>query len=187
MRIQAAIPLLLCTCLLAACGSSGASTSEGGDTQLNAQLGMASTAGDADRVRALIHQGASPNIRDMMGLTPLIHASMNDNPEVVGALLEGGAETEARDVFNSTALMYSVGGDGTVTRTLIAGGADIEAADGNGNTALHHALMEENYAVARVLVEAGASVEVENGEGVTAILMAERAGQEELARLMRGR
>ena len=113
-----------------------------------------------------------------MGLTPLLHAAMNDHLEVVEALLDGGAETETRDVFNSTALMYSVGGDGAVTRALLAGGADIGAEDGNGNTALHHALMVKNYNVAQVLIDAGADVQIENAEGITATEMARQAGTE---------
>jgi hypothetical protein len=47
-------------------------------------------------VRALLHAGASPNIADGNGTTPLALASVFGYAEVVGALLAGGADINAR-------------------------------------------------------------------------------------------
>lgn len=47
-------------------------------------------------VRALLHAGASPNIADGNGTTPLALASVFGHAEVVGALLAGGADINAR-------------------------------------------------------------------------------------------
>lgn len=176
MRRYSLPVLFVCAAFLAGCGST--EPAQSGDTRLNAQLGKAATEGNAERVRSLIEQGASPNIRDVMGLTPLIHAAMEGNAAVVEALLEGGAETETRDAFGTTALMYSVEGSGATTRALLESGAEVDAVDASGNTAIHQALMAEQYETAAILADAGADMQIENAEGVTPAELVRRAGME---------
>ena len=49
-----------------------------------------------DEVRALLDAGASPNLADVAGDTPLMSAARVGAPEIVGLLLERGALVNAR-------------------------------------------------------------------------------------------
>jgi tetratricopeptide (TPR) repeat protein len=73
-------------------------------------LHMASfLAKDATFVSELIKYGANPNAVDGEGQTPLMLAvsRATETPEIVKALLVGGASTVIKDKLNSTALDYS--------------------------------------------------------------------------------
>ncbi len=65
-------------------------------------------------------------------------ALLNPNPEVVKALLAGGADVNARDKDGGTALMCAASSNPPnpkVVKALVAGGADIRAVDNNGHDA----------------------------------------------------
>lgn len=61
--------------------------------------------GHLNCVRLLLAKGADPNLRDKKGRTPvMVVASYSDRPEVVRALAEGGADLQAKDGKDRTAL-----------------------------------------------------------------------------------
>ena len=75
-------------------------------------------------------------------LTPLHHAAgFNDNPAVVQALVDAGADIEAGTGDVGTPLHSAARTNETeVVQALVDAGADIEARTGNvGLTPLHHA------------------------------------------------
>ena len=82
-------------------------------------------------VRLLLAHGADPNGRD--GETPLLAGIAN--PEIVGALLDRGADAGVANSQGTTALMLSIG-DARVLRLLLAHGAAVNAQDAQGQTAL---------------------------------------------------
>ena len=79
----------------------------------------------------------------------------------VQGLLEAGADPEAPDYAESTALHFAAAlGDAGVIRALLAGGASARATDAEGLSALHLAANNGHLAAARALTENWAPVDL---------------------------
>ena len=112
-------------------------------------------------------------------------AESNPGIEVIGALLDAGADIDARDeVFSMTPLMFAAWGNtnAAVARALLAAGADVHARDRDGWTALMHAAVfnihQDSPAVVGALIAAGAEVDaVDDVEGYTALMWAANHGE----------
>ncbi|MDD9901323.1 MAG: ankyrin repeat domain-containing protein [Alphaproteobacteria bacterium] len=93
--------------------------------------------GDKDAALCLIQHGAALEIKDKNeSRTPLVMAARHGRIKVVHALLEQGANMEAKDGWGMTALIAaSRSGWAEIVRTLLMKGADIEARDYKGDTA----------------------------------------------------
>jgi uncharacterized protein len=107
---------------------------------------------DLNRVKLLLGQGADPNStsrglqffnprdpsrRRRFDVPPLIRAIQLDSPEIVVALLDQGADVNARDSAGTPALMLAAQKGQTALVKLILGrGADVHATDRDGNTVL---------------------------------------------------
>ena len=132
----------------------------------------------------LIELGANVNVRDKVyGYPPLLHACKSENTgiEVIGALIEHGADLNATTSDGSNALhcaakCYNY----RVVEELLRFGFDPNAIDSSLNTPLHSCLnaidpCEYNdhvFDVVKLLVEAGADVTAENEEGMTPVSIA---------------
>ena len=66
--------------------------------------------GKSDKVRDLIKQGADVNIRDFLGMTPLMHAANMGQTDIAGLLIEAGGKCEAVDNAGRTPLMLAAAG-----------------------------------------------------------------------------
>jgi ankyrin repeat protein len=107
---------------------------------------------DLNRVILLLRQGADPNStsrglqffnprdssrRRRFDVPPLIRAIQLDSPEIVAALLDKGADANARDSAGTPALMLAAQkGHTALVKLILGGGADIHATDRDGNTVL---------------------------------------------------
>lgn len=165
---------------------------------VNARVGRDVTAliqaalmGQAKVVRLLLACGADVNAWDGRGATAL-HASLMStvygcNREVVRALLEAGAEVNARTRFSwpthtgGTALMEAaLRGATDCGRLLIENGADLEMSsdideDGVGGwTALLAAVANSRLEMVRLLIESGADVNNGGKDGYLPLTMAHR-------------
>ena len=83
--------------------------------------------------------------RDNTGWTPLHWAAFSsENPDIIGILLEAGAEVDARDNDGWTPLHWAATSseNPTIIRTLIEAGAKLDAQDSLGITAL--SLLKDN-------------------------------------------
>lgn len=84
-------------------------------------------------------------------------ALASDRPDILGALLEHGANPNAQDSRGSTPLVFAVSlGNSTAAQVLLKHGADPNSATQYGQTALAIALAREDKTTATLLKEAGA-------------------------------
>lgn len=110
----------------------------------------------------------------------------NNNPAVAAALIEAGADPNARGWDGGTTLHTAAqtNAEPAVAKVLLDAGADIAARDENGATPLHLATDEENPLnrspdsesphVLGVLLAAGADLSARDGKGDTPLLAALR-------------
>ena len=113
--------------------------------------------GDGTTVKSLIVVHGA-NIKDNRGTTPLMYAAAFGNAEMVGMLLDAGADPNVANDLGATALMWSVNDEEKV-RLLLFKKANVNAKSKFGRTPLIIAASEDSgMPVVRMLVEKGADV-----------------------------
>jgi ankyrin repeat protein len=113
--------------------------------------------GDGTTVKSLIAVHGA-NIKDNRGTTPLMYAAAFGNAEMVGMLLDAGADPNVANDLGATALMWSVNDEEKV-RLLLFKKANVNAKSKFGRTPLIIAASEDSgMPVVRMLVEKGADV-----------------------------
>lgn len=122
-------------------------------------------------VKTLIAAGARFDIVNSSGLTPLHLAAgaKFGSPEVVQAIIQGGANVNAAEEGGDTVLHFAAGrGKTENVKLLLAAGANVQAPGRGGYTPLHSAAghSSASAAMVRLLIEAKADVNAkdENGE-----------------------
>lgn len=86
--------------------------------------------GDATWVRFLIGKGATPDVLDNAGNSPLMIAIFNDDSEIASVLLDEGAKADFINARGETALIRAVQlRKPALVRLLIAHGANPDLAD----------------------------------------------------------
>ena len=108
----------------------------GGHTPLYSVANECKAHGGAGVVRALVQAGASVDAHDGVKHCTALHmAARRGNVEVAGALLDSGADIEARDSLGETPLRRAVNCDKTdVATLLLARGADRHSKGSKGIT-----------------------------------------------------
>ena len=118
-----------------------------------------------EQVTACLAAGADVNSWNHGDGTPLhLAASSNENPAVIGLLLEAGADLEALEIAGETPLHFAAGNANAVAvEALLAAGANLEARGEEGRTPLHSAAMsyKDPAVVIGLLLEAGANLEAQ--------------------------
>ena len=114
-------------------------------------------------VKNCIAAGADPNERDDWGFTPLhFAAAFNDDPDVITALVDAGANTDARDKeWGASPLHWAAWSNDNpgIIIALLDGGADLNARDTRDSTPLHAAAGQSNNPViVETLLDSGADV-----------------------------
>ena len=135
---------------------------------LNRDLMMAASDRNLRWVNDLLVLGADPNaINDSNGL--VVFDTALDSPQIAQALLDHGADINAKHREGKTALMRkSFGGELAAVKFLLDHGADVNARDDDGRTAIigYH---KGNLQVMQLLLDHGADVNAKDWLGRTAL------------------
>jgi len=101
-------------------------------------LMAAARAGQLDAIALLLKAGADPNVHGGVNDWPAVmHAIHKNQRQAVLALLDGGADVNAKNQKGLTALMMAAGyGYADIVRDLLARGADPNAETTDGSAAL---------------------------------------------------
>src|SRR5450755_2273019 len=115
------------------------------------------------------------NLRDKRGTTPLMYAAAFGSLDALKLLLASGANVNAHNAFDATALMWCVT-DLEKVRLLLAKGANVNARSKQGATPLLIAAIDDGASeVVKLLLEAGADVKATDGSHSTVLLAAASA------------
>lgn len=122
----------------------------------------AAKSGDTSSIRQLLALDASLiSAKDSDGSTPLHCATWKGHREVVGLLLEHGADVNAQnnnDHWGTTPLHAAAhANQRAIAEMLIASGADIHAKNLNGRTPLEETVFHKATPVANLLKQNGAA------------------------------
>jgi len=139
---------------------------------------------DLASLKARLAKGAQVNTRDQRGSTLLIHAAAIGSPEAVKLLLENGADVNARNDLEATALILGAGNT-EKARMLVEKGADVNAHSKLGRTPLMIAAgCDGCSATVKLLLEKGADPNAKDKQGDTALSQAAWADNAESVRLL---
>ena len=142
---------------------------------LTIELLYAAGRGDLPVVRELIAKGVSVNAVNHVGGTALMSACASYRSEMVGFLLQAGAEVNMKTNDGKTALHVAVGSSPSLpekqrdcVRLLLKHGAQVDALDKSGGTALMDAAWFGCLPSVLELLTAGASLKIKDAQGRTA-------------------
>jgi len=117
----------------------------------------------------------------------LMIASGHGETEEVKALLDKGANVNARDTLGFTALIFAArSGNASTVNLLLAKGADVNAKSKMlGYTALINAAAFGDEEMVAALIAQGANVNEKDDDGITALTFAEEAGKHGIVKLLK--
>jgi ankyrin repeat protein len=162
---------------------------------ISAALAFSVTAGDSSEFFQATRNGdiafikahltkAEIEVRDGRGATPLMHAAAFGNLETLKLLLDAGADLNAQNNFDATALLWA-GRDPEKALLLIERGANVNVQSRQGRTPLMIAsLRRGGSAIVALMLAKGADVRVRSGRGGTALGLAASVGDAETIKLL---
>lgn len=131
------------------------------------------------------------------GYRPLHFAATSGNAEVAGSLIDFGADVDAVDLYNSTALhVASFEGRSNFVDLLVGAGADVNMKDAWGQHPLHSAAQGRNassrsapfkrrfVAVVESLVARGAEVDAKDVDGMSPLHFAAESGSRKMVAVL---
>ena len=121
--------------------------------------------------------------------TTLLHCSAIINkPSYVSALLDRGADIQAKTNIGRTSLMVaSERGHASCISLLLDRGADIHAKDNDGRTSLMHASQLGHVSCISVLLDRGADIHAKtNNGGMTSLMLASQNGHTSCSLILKG-
>lgn len=93
--------------------------------------------GHSEVVKFLLEKGASPNIKDDAGQSPIFLAAANRRTDIMQSLIEKGADVNAKTVAGETALIRAVAwGDAEMVKLLLKAGAKTNVKSASGHSPL---------------------------------------------------
>ena len=138
----------------------------------------------ANDLAAVKRQIADVNATGERKATPLIYAAAFGSVEAMRILIEAGADVNARNAFDATALIWCAS-DLAKVRLLVEKGADVNAKSKQGKTPL---LVAANHSgaepIVKLLLAKGADAKVVDGFMNTSLLIAADADDTAVVRLL---
>ena len=165
--------------VVAGCVAAGADV----HANVNAFLHAVAWTPDPAVVSILLQAGVNVKERDDHDCAPIHHAARRGTAGVVRALLEAGADADARTTcfgihggssWTPLHLAAEHNREPGVVTVLLEAGADLDAPTKEGRAPLHQAAANANPAVTEVLLEAGADVNAPSRAGETPLHVAAR-------------
>jgi ankyrin repeat protein len=157
--------------------------SQAAEPEANDRFYQAIRNNDLASLKALINS-ADLNAGDRRGATPLMYAAAFGSIEELKLLLDAGADLNAKNSFNATALICAAG-DPVKSRMLIEHGADVNVQSQQGRTPLMVAASRDgNAGLVRLVLAKGGDVRAKGAQGGTALLLASQMGDIEIMRLL---
>ena len=136
-----------------------------------------------DSLRALLENGADPNLEFNNGVAPIEAAAEAPSEAAVALLINAGADLEVLNDDGETPLLVAAKNNRpAVVRLLLQGGAKTDAADPDGRTALDHATLGGHHESERPLIRAGAARSA-TADSDRAVTQADERGDTPLHRL----
>ena len=116
----------------------------------------------------LIQAGATANITNHVGVTPLHYANESDDPEIIQILLDAGVEIDKTDPDGHTALSIAVlKNNFEHVKLLYENGANISHKPRAGESILHLAALMGHFGLVLYLLQKGIDVNTTNDKGQT--------------------
>ncbi|KAH7013160.1 ankyrin repeat-containing domain protein [Ilyonectria destructans] len=120
-------------------------------------LHVAASAGSVEMTKSLLFAGASSNITDVFGCTPLMRACARGHWEVIHVLINNGASITTRDNIGRNSLSYIAINKGNLANLqvfdlLLDSGVDIHQVDTFGWSATNYLLSDESQIYLRSLL-----------------------------------
>ena len=143
---------------------------------------LAAKKGNLDAVNVLLNSGADLNIADVEGNTCLHHAVTGEcSKKTLQALVDKGANANARNVKNQTALIFgSCKGSEDAINVLLNAGADANIVGDNGHTCLLAAAFKGcSKETLQKIIDHGADVNARSVKNQTALILASFKGSED--------
>ena len=133
-----------------------------------------------EMVKLLLSAGASVNLTNREGATPLMYLDAEASAEMVRDLVAARADVNARDGSGNTVLMHVISAVPLAAlQELIGAGARIDAKAENGNTLLMNAVHNDDPQVVKFLLSSGVDVNAKNEDEESAMTIAARHGKGE--------
>jgi ankyrin repeat protein len=128
----------------------------------------AAAANDVTTVNGFFAAGINPNVKDEdSGATALIFAATHDNPEMVTALLRGGADANVKDNGGFNAILRAIQNrhDAISDLLVVQDNLDLNARGSIGGTILMSYVWREQEDTVRKLLERGADPNLSDQDG----------------------
>ena len=142
--------------------------------------------GSERQVEEILLRPQDPNLLDIWGnMTPLIAASLRNQPRMARLLLEAGADVNFIDDLGKTPLSIACESAGTeMVEILLNASADTERCDISSRTPLWFATFEGHSGIVKLLLSSRARTDALDDNGGTPLLVASQRGFGEVASLL---
>jgi len=139
--------------------------------------------GAEELMEALVDHGASVNMQNFVGESPLYLAVQRNLSDKVSYLLENGADVAVRNLDGATPLhAAAAAGADEIISLLVKWGAHVNAVDDEGDSPFHWAVRESQGNTACLLGQLGADPNLKNEDDESPLDLAVCLGELVLAR-----